>query len=652
MFPLEPHISTRRNLLAAGGLGAAAVFAAAPSASAETSGGGSWREDPTDANVIHVLGARGDADANFATNNKAFAETWQEVLRRQREESRGGQTVRVPPGVYLIDHWDLSVVWSDIGSASEPEAQRSGSESWFVNVTIQAEGVVFVAKKSAGETYQSVSGPAPVPEPVIRVGSREGGRAQNLLKKVTIIGLRIQAGTSPSANLNSIQRLGILIEHCQQFVMDRVWISLLTLGGMSLVGTMDCAFSNVQILWCGRDSEDTSAKRYGLTITGSAESARADNPNALRLTGIHIEFCPLLLLIDSEARHVDFFACKFEQSAPSRTSPVVLGGVDGTGGRGSVLEIGFHGSMFVGSYYNNKSNPNPHVFKTQQPPFVSVEERSYYGEDSSPQRNVFASDSAWRTHTAVSFTGCHFTTPNGAGARWFRGANSSFTACDFSGCANVGDEAPSIDMGDNVIIEGGRFALTSSIDDKFGNGRASTITAAEGLRNDLFRFRGSSASVSRPIVFSPPPAADGQRVPGALLTLAGGDRTRRNMFTGYRPVYGQAPTPTRYENSAEKHLNDRLEVDSIFVDIATQLTGSQGSPPSVFGRSAGTLMSGVYEDFLDAYAGQHLRLVVGWGQQVDLINSDSLILQGRRNRTVPEKTWLSFDRVGTSWIEF
>lgn len=163
-------------MLAAGGLSAAAVFAAAPSASAETSGGGSWREDPTDANVIHVLGARGYGDANFATNNKAFAETWQEVLRRQREESRGGQTVRIPPGIYFIDRWDLSVVWSDIGSASKPEADRSGSASWFLNVTIHAEGVVFVVKKSAGETYQSVSGPAPVPEPVIRVGSQEGGR--------------------------------------------------------------------------------------------------------------------------------------------------------------------------------------------------------------------------------------------------------------------------------------------------------------------------------------------------------------------------------------------------------------------------------------------------------------------------------------------
>ena len=556
--------------------------------------------------------------------------------------------------MYFIDHWDLSVTWSDIGPESTPSDERSQSGAWFLNVTIEAEGVIFVVKKAVGEFYTmgSDSTPIPVPAAVIRIGSRDGGNSNSLLKKVSLMGLRIQANSDPSYNLNSIDRLGFLVEHCQQFTMSHVWASLLHLGGIALIGVMDSLVSNCQALWCGRDAEAAADKRYGLAISGAAEPAHVDNPNALRIVAAHLEFCPLLFVVDANARHVDFFGCKFEQSAPARTSPIVFGGVDGTGGRESVSEVSLHGCMFVGSYYNNATNPNPRMITSEQPPFVSVAENTYYGADTQPQVNEYDGAIAWRTHTAVEFIACHFTTPDGRGARWFRGSNTTFSACDFSGCANRSPEPASLDLGDNVVIDSSRFAMASSLDDNFGNGDASVITPAEGFRNDLFRFRGANSSVCNPTIFYPPPHPDpSHRIPGSLITVAGGERVKRNRFIGYRPTNNLAPTPIRYETPGEQNANDRIELDAIFINNAERLAGAPGNPPSVFGRTTATLLSGTYEDFLDAYAGQKLRLFVGWGQEASLTHSDVLVLKNNVSRVAPEKTWLAFERIGGFWLE-
>ena len=197
---------------------------------------------------------------------------------------------------------------ADLGlPGSEPDGQQYGE--WSVRITVEADGVVLVAKDHPG----SVAG-----SPVVYLGNPDSpGGSKDLLKRVVIRGLTVQSdGHSLQAGYVA-DRVGILVHQSQEVRLERVSVFGLGLEGIRFEGVMDSTIDAAVIGWCARPSSLPSPPDplpYGLSIvsTRNASGDIIENSNAPRVLDTHVEFCELELFLDRGTRHVDFLGCQFE----------------------------------------------------------------------------------------------------------------------------------------------------------------------------------------------------------------------------------------------------------------------------------------------------------------------------------------------------
>lgn len=289
MEEFAPAASTsRRGFLTFAGVGVGAT-ALAPNAAADvgtTSPSGVVIENQT-ANVVFVDGAikgipydsaglnMAEYKARAASNTVAFNKAWKAAIALTRsvtsstnangsvlQNPNAGVIVRVDPGYYAIDQWDLTVARSDLGLANLEDATHGPYGEWTVNIAIEAEGVVLVAKDYGGSLYAG--------QPVVHLGSVERtGNSQNLLKKVKITGLKIQSDPNSQSNYASADRQGMLVEHCQNIHLSHMYISAFRRDGLIVQATMDSTFIDIDIMWCAslsKDATDATVAAYGLNI--------------------------------------------------------------------------------------------------------------------------------------------------------------------------------------------------------------------------------------------------------------------------------------------------------------------------------------------------------------------------------------------------
>ncbi len=624
----RPSLSLDRRLfLATAGSGAAlaaaSVVAAPPSESAHA-------DTPTGpVDVITVEGAIpgipyrtrtaildvAEYSRRAQVNSDAFTNAWKRALQRLAEvpapvdspasgnsvnwRPNSGVVLRVPPGFYAIDQWSMATRPADLGlPGSEPDGQQYGE--WSVRITVEADGVVLVAKDHPG----SVAG-----SPVVYLGNPDSpGGSKDLLKRVVIRGLTVQSdGHSLQADYVA-DRVGILVHQSQEVRLERVSVFGLAREGIRFEGVMDSTIDAAVIGWCGRPSRLPSPPDplpYGLSIvsTRNAGGEIIENSNALRVVDTHVEFCEQELFLDRGTRHVDFLGCKFEHGwgTTSEHSPVSIGFPPNPSSTlDRVLEIGFTSCMFVQNTYAHAGSHPSHIV---------VGEVSYVGGRASAAK------------TAVSFLGCHFSVPDGIGERWFTGGDTTFVGCDFGGCGNADGEPACFDLGNDVTLDDCRFSAVAELHDgvtgSLQHGNAGT--AVPGSRADLFRFRGGASRVLNPVIYFPPPVEGVHTSPGSVATLAR-DVGDANRLAGWHPAWYGLPSDgsgrpgpiaaVRYEDPDRTQLGTSLTWQALTGTSTPILEPDDDGRVSVCGREQVRLQGGrTYTGFTDAHAGQVIRVI-------------------------------------------
>lgn len=554
----------------------------------------------------------------------------------------GGAVIRIPPGFYPIDTWDMSVTPTDLGlPGSEASAQQPYGE-WSLRIVIEADGAVLIAKDYAG---------APTTDhPVVYLGSPTSpGRSVDLLKRVTIRGLSVQSDTNPSQSFTSTDRVAVVVHQSQEVYFERVSIYGFRREGLRLEGVMDSTFTGVNIGWCAPfDGAESSPGRFALAlVTTESNGSPVENCNALRFVGCHIECCGRELSIDRGSRHVDFIGSKFEHGwgTVSSASPVQIGRTTTSSPSTSyVHEISFVACMFVQNTYG---------FEGNHPSHISIEEVGYIGSHSE------------KAKTSVSFTTCHFTVPDGGGERWFTGSDASFTSCDFNGCGNADGEPACFDLGNDVIFTSCRFSAARTIhgglegDPGTGGGGAPLRSS----RADLFRFRGGASRIVHPVIYFPARSDGVDAAPGSLATLARG-AGNGNTITGWQTHWYGLPQdapgapghiqPVRYEDSQRSQLLSTLTIDAWSKDVSGVLEPDANGVVSVVGKETVKLRSGsAYNNFSDGYSGQVVRVVSDGGTAT--LNPGSFVLRPSASPTVPPGAMRSFvmyvDGLNSAWFE-
>ena len=326
----------RRRFLATAGSGAALAAAGVVAAPREEAALATTPTGPID--VVTVEGAIPGIPYRTRTaildvaeyarraqiNSDAFTNAWKRALQQLAEvpapadspasgnsvnwRPNAGVVLRVPPGFYAIDQWSMATRPADLGlPGSEPDGQQYGE--WSVRITVEADGVVLVAKDHPGTVAGS---------PVVYLGSPDSpGGSKDLLKRVVIRGLTVQSdGHSLQADYVP-DRVGIVVHQSQEIRLERVSVFGFAREGIRFEGVMDSTIDAAVIGWCGRPSRLASPPDplpYGLSIVSNrnANGDIVENSNALRVIDSHVEFCEQELFLDRGTRHVDFLGCKFE----------------------------------------------------------------------------------------------------------------------------------------------------------------------------------------------------------------------------------------------------------------------------------------------------------------------------------------------------
>jgi hypothetical protein len=634
----------RRRFLATAGSGAA--LAAAGVVTAPTSGAAHAQTSTGAVDVITVDGAIPGIPYRTRTsildvaeyarraqvNSAAFTNAWTRALQRLAEvpapadspasgnsvnwRPNSGVVIRVDPGFYAIDQWSMATRPADLGlPGSESEGHQYGE--WSVRITIEAEGVVLVAKDHQGTSVGS---------PVVYLGNPDSpGGSRDLLKRVTLRGLTVQSDGDSLQGGYVADRIGMLVHQSQEIRLEQVSVFGFAREGIRLEGVMDSTIDAAVVGWCGRPSRLATAPDplpFGLSLASTRDSSGAilENCNAVRVIDSHLEFCEQELYLDRGTRHVEFIGCKFEHGwgTTSAQSPISIGSPANTrSAHDRVLEIGFTSCMFVQNTYVNAGSHPSHIV---------VGEVTYGGGEAAAAK------------TAITFSGCHFSVPDGGGERWFTGGDTTFVGCDFAGCGNAEGEPPCFDLGNDVTFDDCRFAAVAELHDGVtGSRRAGEPGAAvPGSRADLFRFRGGASRVINPVIYFPPPTEGVHTSPGSVATLAGGAGDA-NRIAGWHPAFYGLPgdgsgrpgpiAAVRYEETGRTQLGSSLVWEAMSGASTPVLEPDAQGRVSVCGREQIRVQGGrTYRGFTDAYAGQVVRVVAD-GEPITFVGG-SLVLKG------------------------
>lgn len=664
MRRLNGHLR-RRTLLTGVGIaaGLTALTGETRATAAEDDGGGSDMETITVSGAVRGVPyalATGSLDQleyarRASINSRVFRQAWTKALDRLRtisfmqtspssglesvSEPIAGVILKVPPGFYPIDSWDLSVTAADL-HLSAPEGDAGGQfGEWSVRIVIEADGAVLVAKDYAGSGSEGT--------PVVYLGSPDSaGLSRDLLKRVTIRGLSIQSDVNALQAFTSSDRIGMLVHEAQEITLERVSIFGFRREGLRLEGVMDSTFLGVNIGWCARAS-DSASQTYALALISKrdSEGRLRENCNALRFIGCHLEFCTLELFLDRGTRHIDFLGSKFEHGwgTVSAASPVQIG-LPGPAPApvGRVGEISFTSCMFVQNTYAHEGT---------HPTHIRIEEGGYVGSQSE------------KAKTSVSFNSCHFTVPDGGGERWFAGSDATFLSCDFNGCGNADGEPACFDLGDDVTLSVCRFSVARTIHDGVAGDQGGIGSPLQHARADLFRFRGGASRILDPVIYFPARTDDADAVPGSLATLGLGVGNG-NRISGWHPHWYGLPTsvngePThietvRYEQVDRVQLLSALSIEPWSQEVSVALTPDVNGGVSVAGRATIKLSSeGRFSNFTDGYSGQVVR-VVSDGGSVSLVTGH-VVLHPSSASAIEAGQMRSFmlytDGVGAAWFE-
>lgn len=622
MTAAHPSIDRRRFLSSAGAgvavASAAALTTPSPALASPTSG-----DSTAPVDLVTVTGAvlgipyiTGTSQLDIAEyarraaiNTTAFNAAWRTALATLRvvpppQDSpasgnsvnwapNAGVTIRIPPGFYAIDSWDLSVRPADLHlPGSERDSQTQYGE-WSVRIAIEADGAVLVAKDHPNSS--------PAGSPVVYLGSPDSpGRGYDLLKRVVIRGLSIQSDGNPIQSYYVADRTGLTVEHAQEVRLERVSVFGFAHEGLRLVGVMDSTIDGVFIGWCARAAR-TGSTAYALSLVSprDASGGLLDNCNAIRIIDTHVEFCDHELLLDRGTRHVEVIGSKFEHGwgTTSVTSPISIGyPPNGDSSVDRAREISFTSCMFVQNTYHRAGTHPSHIV---------VGELAYGGGES-----AFAK-------TAVTFSACHFSTPDGVGERWFTGGDTTFIACDFGGCGTTTGDAACFDLANDVTLDDCRFSVVRQVHDGL-TGDAAVGGAGSVIvdsRADLFRFRGGASRVLNPVIYFPPPADGQPAAPGVLATI-GRNAADANRIAGWHPsIYGLPGAPGNialvgYEDPARDQLGTSLVIEPLTGGSSPILSPDADGRVSVCGWEQVRLEGGrTYRSFSDGYAGQIVRVV-------------------------------------------
>lgn len=628
MTASSPRLDRRRFLAAAGsGVAVASAASALAATPALAATGTTTTDPPGGATIVTVTGTvpgipfrTGTAQLDVAEyarraaiNSSAFDAAWRRALDALRivptpaDSPASGHSVnwlpnagvvlRVPPGYYAIDQWNLAVRAADLHlPGSEREAHQQFGE-WSVRVTIEADGVALVAKDYEGSTFAGA--------PVVYLGSPDSpGYGHDLLKRVVIRGLSIQSDANPIQAFTVSNRSGLAVEHAQEIRLERISVFGFAHEGVRLVGVMDSSIEGVVIGWCARAARSgSSAYALSLLTTRDAAGTPTDNCNAIRVIDSHVEFCDHELLIDRGSRHIDVIGSKFEHGwgTTSVASPISIGYPPDTGSAlERAREISFTSCMFVQNTY---AHPGAH------PSHIVVGESQYGGGEAASAK------------TAVTFAACHFSTPDGIGERWFTGGDTTFLACDFGGCATTEGEPACFDLANDVILDDCRFSLVREVHDGLTgdaeDGGAGAVV--NGSRVDLFRFRGGASRVLGPVIYCPPPVSAHAGAPGTIATIAAGAGDA-NRLSGWHPAWYGIPSGVdggasnialvRYEDTGRTQLGTSLVVDPLAQSSSPVLHPDEAGRVSVCGWEQVRVAGGrTYTGFTDGYAGQIIRVI-------------------------------------------
>ena len=589
-------------------------------------------------------------------NARVFRQAWETALSRLRivtaaEKSSAsglstvsqpiaGVVIRVPPGFYPIDAWNMSVTPADLGlPGPERDAGHQFGE-WSVRIVIEADGAVLVAKDYADSGN--------VGTPVVYLGSPSSpGFSADLLKRVTIRGLSVQNDVDPTQAFTSSDRAGMVIHQAQEITLERVSIYGMRREGLRLEGVMDSTFLGVNIGWCARSGAAGSPFALSLITHRDSAGRQVENCNALRFIGCHVEFCNLELFIDRGSRHIDFLDSKFEHGwgTSSETSPVQVGVVmGGSDPHERVNEVSFVSCMFV---------QNSYAFEGSHASHVSIEEAGYVGSQSQNAK------------TAVSFVACHFTVPDGGGERWFTGADATFLSCDFNGCGNAEGELACFDLGNDVTLTACRFSVVRVIHDGI-NGDQGTGGGGAALRRtraDLFRFHGGASRIIDPVIYFPARTQEIGASPGTLAIVSR-DAGNGNRISGWRTHWYGLPSGTngepghiaviRYDDPDRTQLLSTLIVEPWSSEVSEVLAPDARGAVSVAGREILKLRGGAqYSNFVDASAGQIVRVVTDGGTAS--IAAGNIVVRGSSPSVIGPGEMRSFvlysDGAGVAWFE-
>lgn len=284
----------------------------------------------------------------------------------------GGGRILIPDGIYLIDNLLIK--------------HPANYTEWSIHLTIEGTGKSILLANPSATDY------------TVKV---EGDLVNNIfVRSIKFKNLKI-AGNSTINVTNDWQRInrqGVSLRQCQDVYFDDVWISQFAQDGLKLTDVYDSNFINTQIFNCGQGNADNSFKP-ALSLTGII-----DNSNANYFFGLHMEFCPVMVLIEHGSRHNEFVACKFEQGQviPNYASQATISLADG-------LENSFNSCFFVLNTEAGLNGTNHFIYANS----------TLYGNNQNQKRTTFKN--------------CQFATRTGYFAKWFRGSYVSFEGCVFNG---------------------------------------------------------------------------------------------------------------------------------------------------------------------------------------------------------------------------
>jgi hypothetical protein len=528
--------------------------------------------------AVSVLYGVTPTPEQYAVNDDAFAAAFQATVVE-------GGTLHIPPGYWPVN----KVVWDASGT---------------VDVQVKAQYATLVVNPAL------VAGITVAGDPGVFLGNSaaQAGSSPTFLRRVCVEGLNVASAKDPLAGPNAkIGRRGIVLKGIQELEARDVWVSGFSWEGATLDTVWDSSVYGLRVMWCGNSSptaSGTANNHYGVLVTSTISSGGVyDNCNALRFSGLHVEFAPLMLRLDRHARHIHFTDMKLEQGGAttnwSEVSPVQLD---------DVWEIDFKGGMIVVNSVD--------MIAGQQPVHVVGSTNTLTADNlnSSEKKNVV-------------FTGTHFTTPKEGAALWFSGSAVTFRDCDFGKTYSTATKS-AFELGNASKLLGGSVTFAQAIP-------ANTSVVP---RQDFMRLTGAGNIVEDVTLY----CAD-TTVPGVLLRIGAAAVNNRIRLVGF--PWGTPPTLWSHDVGATTLGSNRAEVvrDPGTADVVTPGT------PDAFGRYSVRADPGTYTDFVGGFIGQCLLLRAS-GNGVILQNNAGFITGAGADLTLNTGQAVTLQRVPGAWI--